>query len=167
MKSFSVYISEALDKPYPLKWVKPSWPGADLDQSAVAKTADGGKLTVFFEMVGTNDNLEYDINFTKANEGDDEEDPGTTLATGQGDEFRIMATVKKAIEEWWSKYGTKKKINKIRFQASKDPDDSLVKRRDVLYTRLAKQFANKTKYKLQIRKEQYAVIFILERPRNK
>jgi len=159
MLSFKIYVAEALNQPYPLKW-KTSDPD-EVEARAITKNRE---LNMYFSNVAsTGDAPIIDISFLTKNKG--EQGYGTMTATGQGDEFRVFATVKKAIEDWWKirKKLYKKEIDEIKFVASKDNDDA--KRRDVLYKRLGKEFAKKTGYNLTIHQAQYGVIFKLIRAR--
>ena len=90
--------------------------------------------------------------------------------TQDGDEFRIFATVKLAIAQWWKDAQSKKlPINKIVFSAAKD--DS--KGRSILYKRFASMFAQKIGYRIETKQEVVNVgidgneindVFILSNP---
>jgi len=155
MLSFKIYVAEALNQPYPLKW-KTSDPD-EVEARAITKNRE---LNMYFSNVAnTGDAPVIDISFLTKDIG--AQGWGTVKATGEGDEFRVFATVKKAVEDWWRirKKLYKKEIEEIKFVSSKHDEDA--KRRDALYKRLGKEFAKKTGYNLTIHQAQYGVIFRL------
>lgn len=164
MISFKIYVAEALDNPYPLKW-KTNNPD---EANAAARTKNAELLIYFSNLASTGDAPIVDISFLTKKPG--APGYGTMQATGEGDEFRVFATVKKAIEDWWKmrKKLYKKEIDEIKFVASKG-DDKDARRRDVLYKRLGKELAKKTGYNLIIQQASHGVIFrlITDKEKNK
>ena len=116
-------ISEALDNPYPFKWQY--------------LKREGGSRT----KIKLPDDTVLDINITEADYGyyDIEFSRGGTLKpTGDGDEFRIFATVVAAVTEWWNQLD-KENVREVYFSADKADG-----RRSKLYKRFAQMFSRKT-----------------------
>jgi len=116
-------ISEALDNPYPFKWEY--------------LKREGGSRT----KIKLPDDTVLDINITEADYGyyDIEFSRGGTLKpTGDGDEFRIFATVVAAVTEWWNQLD-KENVREVYFSADKADG-----RRSQLYKRFAQMFSKKT-----------------------
>ncbi len=116
-------ISEALDNPYPFKWEY--------------LKREGGSRT----KIKLPDDTVLDINITEADYGyyDIEFSRGGTLKpTGDGDEFRIFATVVAAVTEWWNQLD-KEDVREVYFSADKADG-----RRSQLYKRFAQMFSRKT-----------------------
>lgn len=146
MKIFEIThnISEALDNPYPINWVKL---GPHGDSKANVKLPDGSLLEIEFYLYDTG---MFDIIFKRGR---------SLTATGSGDEFRIFATVKSAIIQWWKQLD-KEGINQVTFSAAKADTDDDSKRRYILYKRFAKQFAQQSGWGLDTEEDTKQVNFI-------
>ena len=141
-------INEALDNPYPINWVKLGQHG---DSKANVKLPDGSLLEIEFYLFDTG---MFDIIFKRGR---------SLTATGSGDEFRIFATVKSAIVQWWKQLD-KEGINQVTFSAAKADTDKDSKRRYILYKRFAKQFAQQSGWGLDTEEDNKQVNFILKNP---
>lgn len=158
MKIKDVKINEALNQPYSWKWARRD------DEFSIGRAIlpDGRELNVSFHVDHNNQEL-YDISF----DVDDD-----TAATGGGDQFRIFATVVDIVEKWWNlnkdrPYGERPRwINfsseKLEMETGKEGS----KGRTKLYTRFAKQFAQKANLALEIDDQSNQVVFKLK-PRKK
>lgn len=124
--------NEAFNNPYPIDWGGSDDPESDR-WVGNSKLADGSLLTL---EIASFDPGEFQIDFYRK----DKTNVDTMKATGQGDEFRVFATVQKGILEWWESID-QDEVHRIEFSASKESDDS--ERRHKLYARFAKQWANK------------------------
>ena len=138
--------NEALDNPYPISW---SEKGPDI---YIANSQNDLEIFIADE----EDNGVWDISFMRSK---------SMRATQEGNEFRIFATVKLAIIQWWKDIQNKKlPVNKIVFSASKDDSDG----RSLLYKRFASMFAQKIGYRLEIRQEALGDdvndVFVLSNP---
>lgn len=145
MISFSKFVTEALNKPYPINWIiknKSAWiAGVKLDGKSNHNMNIG---------IQQNEPGSWNIMFTV---------DGKTEKTGMGDQFRIFATIKKAIEDWW-KYASENlgNMKSITFSADKSRDES----RTRLYKRFAKQFAKETGFTLDVIPDDSYDTFILK-----
>ena len=150
MKIYEV-ITEAFNDPYPVNWfqkTQEAWEGS-------AQLPDGSKL---FIDITEADIGYYTIEFSRS----DSKGMGATMkATGEGNEFRIFATVQAGILEWW-KSVDEDDVQKITFNASKQADDS--KNRYKLYARFAKQWASKIGWVATSREEDGSISFVLMKP---
>jgi dephospho-CoA kinase len=150
MKIYEV-ITEAFNDPYPVNWFQKTqevWEGS-------AQLPDGSKL---FIDITESDEGYYTIEFSRS----DSKGMGATMkATGEGNEFRIFATVQAGILEWW-KSVDEDDVQKITFNASKQADDS--KNRHKLYARFAKQWASKIGWVATSREEDGSISFVLIKP---
>lgn len=131
--SLNQFVSEALNNPYPINWIirnKKAWIA---DVKLGGKSNHGMKIGIDQTGPGL-----WNIIFTV---------DGKTEATGMGDQFRVFATMKKAIEDWWE-YASQNldNVKSISFSADKSRDES----RSRLYKRFASQFAKKTGFTLAI-----------------
>lgn len=144
-------ITEAFNDPYPVNWfqkTQEAWEGS-------AQLPDGSKL---FIDITESDEGYYNIEFSRS----DSKGMGATMkATGEGNEFRIFATVQAGILEWWQSVD-EDDVQKITFNASKQADDS--KNRYKLYARFAKQWANKIGWVATSREEDGSISFVLIKP---
>ena len=132
-------IKEALDNPYPIDWnlkKNNEWYGLAKDGEfhIQIKEFSPGYWSVLFRVGGS---LEK---------------------TNAGDQFRIFATAKQGIAEWWK--SKKTDVDGILFSADKILDNS----RATLYNRLAKQFATAIGYELEVSKGTKADIYNLKKP---
>tara|TARA_E500000178_G_C16399485_1_gene478012 strand:+ start:5 stop:514 length:510 start_codon:yes stop_codon:yes gene_type:complete len=147
MISFKQY-NEAFDNPYPIKWeyLKPT--GAS---SAIAKLDDGSALDIH---ISEDPDGIYEIEFAR---GSSKKNMGRT---GQGDEFRIFATVQAALLKWWGQLD-KTKARKITFYANKQDGN-----RSKLYKRFLKMWGTKSKWDIEVngRAKQGLVAYTLTNP---
>ena len=145
MKIFEVTkVSEAFDNPYPIKWLSLR---PDSSSSAKAKLDDGSELEIHF---ADDDAGYYDIEFLRS---------GSMKVSGEGDEFRVFATVQAAILEWW-KQADKKYVRAISFSADKGDNN-----RSKLYKRFAEMWAKKIKWQFKSDDGRRDVEFSLIRPK--
>tara|TARA_A100001035_G_scaffold255205_1_gene229606 strand:+ start:3182 stop:4804 length:1623 start_codon:yes stop_codon:yes gene_type:complete len=115
-------ISEALDNPYPVKWEYLRREGGS---RAKIKLPDDTVLDI---NITEADYGYYDIEFSRG---------GTLKPTGDGDEFRIFATVVAAVTQWWNQLD-KENVMQVYFSADKADG-----RRSQLYKRFAQMFSKK------------------------
>ena len=145
-------LNEAFNDPYPVNWfqkTQEAWEGS-------AQLPDGSKL--FIDITDEDGEGYYNIEFSRS----DSKGMGATMkATGEGNEFRIFATVQAGILEWWQSVD-EDDVQKITFNASKQADDS--KNRYKLYARFAKQWANKIGWVATSREEDGSISFVLIKP---
>ena len=145
--------NEAFNNPYPI-----DWGGSDDPEGGRwvgnSKLADGSLLTLEIAEI---DPGQIQIDFYRK----DKSNVDTMKATGQGDEFRVFATVQKGILEWWESID-QDEVQRIEFSASKESDDS--RNRHKLYARFAKQWANKIGWVATTGQVDDAVHFVLMRP---
>ena len=116
-------ISEGLDNPYPVNWEYLKRSGGS---RAKIKLPDGTVLDI---NITEADFGYYDIEFSRG---------GTLKPTGDGDEFRVFATVVAAVTEWWNQLD-KENVMQVYFSADKADG-----RRSQLYKRFAQMFSKKT-----------------------
>ena len=125
-------IQEAFDNPYPITWeyLKPT--GAS---SAIAKLDDGSALDIHIseDPAGI-----YEIEFAR---GSSKKNMGRS---GQGDEFRIFATVQAAMSKWWQQLD-KTSVKKITFYANKEDGN-----RARLYKRFLKIWGTKSEWEIDV-----------------
>ena len=138
-KQSDTQTNEALDNPYPIDWnlkTNNQWYGLAKDGEfhIQIKEFSPGYWSILFRVGGT---LEK---------------------TNAGDQFRIFATAKQGIAEWWK--NNKTNVDGIMFSADKILDSS----RATLYSRLAKQFATSIGYDLEVSKGTKADIYNLKKP---
>jgi hypothetical protein len=143
--------TESLDQPYPYRWGVQS----EDEWAARARTDSGAILDIRFEY-GDWDAI-WDIEFTLN---------GRYKATAAGDQFRIFATVVKAIKEWWKSTSAEGiPVNTIRFSADKlNNQTGKTGSREKLYNRFAQQFANSIGFTIQSRDNIDATDFELINP---
>ena len=144
-------ISESLDQPYPYRWGEQS----EDEWAARARTESGAILDIRFEY-GSWD-AQWDIDFLL--------DDGYE-ATAEGDQFRIFATVVKAIKEWWKSTSAEGiPVKTITFSADKlNNQTGKTGSRERLYSRFAQQFANSIGFTVQSRDNTDATKFELINP---
>lgn len=133
MISFKRFVTEALNRPYPINWVMKSKRAWIADVKLDGKSNHGMKIGIDQTGPGM-----WNIMFTV---------DGKTEKTGMGDQFRVFATVKQAIEDWWE-YASQNldNVKSITFSADKSRDES----RTRLYRRFAAQFAKETGLTLKV-----------------
>lgn len=140
-----VAFNEALDQPYPVRWSikdEHQWYGH-------AKEDD------FYNQIGIEIKAwlggRWNIRFNVGDKMD---------KTGEGDQFKIFATVKAAIQEWWNWASKNTEVNRISFSAEKIVDGS----RSKLYHRFAQQFARAIGYEMKVKPGRTADIFYIDKP---
>jgi len=127
-------INEVLNKPYNYVW---SGRGGN-DWLARAKLDDGTNLSIDFSRAP--DLTRWFISFER---------DGDMRATGQGDQFRIFATVVAATQDWWKQQvelnkerHPEERAREIIFTAeSPGTDKEAIASRIRLYDRFARRFA--------------------------
>ena len=126
--------NEALDQPYKLRWEK-----GDKDIDAIARMDDGKYLSIMFNKGFSQDTKEeaWSVEFYRDNSQE---------VTGEGDEFRVFATVLSAIQTFISDRvpGAKGKYkpNKVYFSASKEVEPGQnAQSRAGLYDSLVQRYA--------------------------
>lgn len=139
-------LSEALDQPYPVRWSVKN----DNEWYAHAKEDD------FYNQMGIeikdrNNSGHWSIRFKVGDKMD---------KTGEGDQFKIFATVKAAIQEWWNWASKNAQVDQITFSAEKIVDSS----RSKLYNRFAQQFARTIGYEFEVVSGRATDIFYLKKP---
>jgi len=124
--------NEAFDNPYPITWeyLKPTGPS-----SAIGKVEDGSALDIH---ISEDPDGIYEIEFAR---GQSDKNMGRS---GQGDEFRIFATVQTAMIEWWNQLD-KASVKKITFYANKEDGN-----RSRLYKRFLKIWGDKSEWDIEV-----------------
>lgn len=161
MKSFRQYLEEVFNKTYPytLKVTDERWSDEADDVVPVRydgkfKTKDGGKIDVMIVDHGTvfdDPKLGWQIDFTKNNELD---------ASGEGDEFVIISTVLRIIQD----FVTKENPKMFMFDAGKSGRGLRNKdTRSNLYKKLVKTFSGKIGYTYKFKEESDMTTFILSK----
>lgn len=142
----TVAFNESLDNPYPIRWSVKN----DNQWYGHAKEDD------FYNQIGIeisdkHNSGRWTIRFKVGEKMD---------KTGEGDQFRIFATVVDAVKEWWNWASEKAQVDQITFSAEKILDNS----RSKLYNRFAKQFANSIGYNFEVVSGRATDIFYLKKP---
>jgi hypothetical protein len=145
MLSLKRFVAEALNRPYPINWVMRGKRAWIADVKLDGKSNHGMKIGIDQFAPGA-----WNIIFTV---------DGKTEKTGMGDQFRVFATMKRAMEEWWE-YASQNldKVKSISFSADKSRDES----RTRLYRRFAAQFAKDTGFTLAVKRGENNDTFILK-----
>lgn len=152
----TVQLNELFDKPYPWKWKNKSpnhW-------NAEARLPDGKQLMVYITQPNPSGKVGcWEVQFRKNLELD---------ATGEGDQFKIFATVISVINTWWELRNDKVKGFRVReLEFSADKESSKTDGRTALYNRFAKQFAKKTNMYLEVTKNGSATFYTLKQRKKK
>lgn len=144
-------VTESLNSPAPWRWIDA------IEYEAVASIDAPDDLEV---QVVEHEPGEWVINFSREGRGGYH----TAIATGQGNEFKVFATVADIVMSWWNEVTHDGQIpDQIVFTASKQAGDSAS--RSKLYARLAKKFADKIGYFLAVNNNgEKRDVFILNRP---
>jgi hypothetical protein len=145
MKTFKQHITEAFDKPY--RWSKSQ--EDDTWSKYHAMTDAGDKLKVVFEKWSTGIvNIVFDID-------------GAVGITGEGDAFRVMATVLDIIKD----YVVNNEPESLRFTANKEEyfgqSSKEIQSREKLYNKMIDRFASKAGYKVKLDKNNYSTNYKL------
>jgi len=122
-------MAEAFDKPYSLKWEKSEY--GDID--ALAKLPDGSPLSIMFNLADMSEN-DWGVEFYRNNSQE---------VTGEGDAYRVFATVLTAIRQFIKK----KKPDTIFFTAVKEDDPT--GSREKLYDKLVQRYSTGLGYNLE------------------
>jgi|TARA_B110000240_G_scaffold193794_1_gene240234 hypothetical protein len=145
--SENINVQEAFDNPYPITWeyLKPT--GAS---SAIVKLDDGSDLDIHFseEPDGV-----YEIEF--ARDGSNKQ----MGRSGQGDEFRVFATVQAAISKWWGQLD-KTSAEQITFYANTQDGN-----RARLYKRFLQMWAKKSKWDIKSNDSGGIMSYTLNKPK--
>jgi hypothetical protein len=141
-------IAESLDNPYPFTWTVDE----EDEKLAVAEIDRGEKLEIIFEAF--DEEHAWEIVFKV---------DGLMSATDQGDQFRIFATVTKAVKEWLQQMvSSKQPLRQITFRAFKDDEDDISKEK--LYGRFAKRISDTIGFKFSKKDYGDEVAFYLDNP---
>lgn len=127
-------LNEAFDQPYPITWEE-----GDYDsQDALARLPDGHNLSINFNLESGGeygDEEEWHVEFWRNN---------SLEVTGEGDAYRIFATVMVAIQEFIAKENPER----VSFSASKEVEPGQNSQsRAKLYDRLVDRYARSWGYK--------------------
>ena len=145
--SENINVHEAFDNPYPITWeyLKPT--GAS---SAIVNLDDGSDLDIHFseEPDGV-----YEIEF--ARDGSNKQ----MGRSGQGDEFRVFATVQAAISKWWGQLD-KTSAEQITFYANTQDGN-----RARLYKRFLQMWAKKSKWDIKSNDSGGIMSYTLNKPK--
>jgi len=136
-------VQEAFDNPYPINWTNLQDAGGS---NAKVKLDDGGILDI---SITEADYGYYEIEFSKG---------GTLKPTGEGDEFRIFATVIAAIKQWWKQLD-KEEVMEIHFSAAVADGG-----RSKLYKRFANQWAQLIGWSMDFDEDPKTISFVLNNP---
>lgn len=146
MLTLNQFVAEALNNPYTINWIirgKRAWIA---DIKLDGKSNHGMKIGIDQSAGPGLWNIIFTID-------------GKTEKTGMGDQFRVFATVKKAIEEWWEYVSQNlDNVKSITFSADKSRDES----RTRLYKRFAAQFAKDTGFTLVVNQADNHDTFVLK-----
>lgn len=138
-------ITEAFSQPYALDWEESEY--GDID--AYTKLPDGTQLSIMFNK--DNDTDSWMVEFYRGNSQE---------VTGEGDAYKIFATVLEAIKEFISK----KDPEFIRFSATKDVEPGQnAQSRSKLYTTMVKRYANSLGYSVEISDQGSTTIYELSK----
>lgn len=151
MKTFSQYITELFDKPYPFKLKGKDvlfTTGEFLRYVTEIRLPDKTLLKIEISNMGSN---HWDLDFKR---------DGVFSKTGQGDQMKVFATVIAVLKEFIKL----KSPRRITFTAEKEnhkqTNDSS---RERLYNTLAKKFANEFGYSLRLTRSVIGTLFSLEK----
>ena len=132
-------VNEAFDNPYPYNWDSTQDRYAEFgNDSFLAKAEmDMGELMVMFTL--GKPGVSWTIDFAV---------DGAMDKTGDGDQFRIFATVVAVIKDWMANKVDLSKVTQIDFSSDKDgaAEDS----RSKLYKRFGQQLASKLGWNLEV-----------------
>lgn len=157
MLNFKEYITETSDKTY---HVIPAYHDSDYYRY-IFYTADGRRVNVSFtadpyiglDFDEMDENIYYPLTWEVAFTVDDK-----LSVTGEGDAFRIFATVIKAIEIW---YFSEKNIGELLFSAAREGKKPESRIR--LYRTMLKKFSKKRHFDIKEEDTMEGVIFTIRR----
>ena len=140
-------VQEAFNNPYPITWEYLNPTGAS---SGIVKLDDGSALDIHFseEPAGV-----YEIEF--ARDGSNKQ----MGRSGQGDEFRVFATVQAAISKWWGQLD-KTSAEQITFYANTQDGN-----RARLYKRFLQMWAKKSKWDIKSNDRGGIMSYTLNKPK--
>lgn len=144
-------LKETLNQPYSYEWIK-----KDTEKGrwvAVFDTSDGGKISFEADIFDAN-NDSWMIEFKKN---------GTYKATGDGDAFRIFATVVNLIEEFVNE--AKPNTLVIDSEKVKEGEKLIDGSRTKLYKVIMRKLSNSLGYKLDISNRMNYTTFVLSKPK--
>ncbi len=138
-------ITEAFTQPYPM-----SWEHGDESHDALVKLPDGSNLSIMFSMdYGAYGDEEWAVEFWRNNSQE---------VTGEGDAYRIFATVMEAIKEFIATEDPER----IRFSATKDVEPGQNSQsRSKLYTTMVKRYASSLGYEVEISEHGSSTVYEL------
>jgi len=144
--SENINVQEAFDNPYPITWEYLNPTGAS---SGIVKLDDGSALDIHFseEPAGV-----YEIEF--ARDGSNKQ----MGRSGQGDEFRVFATVQAAMLKWWEQLD-KTTARKITFYANKQDGN-----RARLYKRFLKMWGDESGWEIEVNAKSGLAAYSLTNP---
>lgn len=145
-QSTDTQTTEALDQPYPFRW---SVKNDDLWYGHAKE--DDFYNQIGIEIKDSTNSGRWTIRFNVGDKMD---------KTGEGDQFKIFATVKAAVQEWWKWASKNAQVNQITFSAEKIVDSS----RSKLYQRFAQQFARAIGYEMEVVSGRATDIFYIKKP---
>ena len=153
MKIADIRLVESLNQPAPWRWVTKSFN----EYEAHASIDHEDDLVIGF--IEENEE-QWEISFVRENHGGHH----TSIATGQGSEFKVFATVVDVITNWWNELSSDGyRPEAIYFTANKSAGDS--PRRAKLYSRFAQKFAAQIGYHMHVNTSGiYKDVFILSNP---
>jgi hypothetical protein len=135
-----LFLNEAFDQPYPVKWEK----GEFGDYDALATLADGTYLSIMFNR---EEDGEYQIEFHRNHSQE---------VSGEGDAQRVFATVLGAIQQFIKT----QQPERVRFSATKDDEDNS-QSRTKLYDRLVQRYASSWGYSVDISDYAGSTVYLL------
>lgn len=143
MTTFSEYLIESFDNPYPFNLRKIS----NESYVTIVNLPDKTRLIIRFKDIGD----KWDVTFSR---------DGAHDATGEGDQMRIFATVIAAIKEFINI--EEPKI--VEFEACKQNGDQYqTSSREKLYSRMVKRFSRSLGYTAETLQWSSCTIYILKR----
>ena len=141
------FVTEAFNSPYPI-----TWEHGDESHDALARLPDGSNLSIMFSLdYGEYGDEEWTVEFWRNNSQD---------VTGEGDAYRIFATVMTAIQQFIKT----QEPERMRFSATKDTDsgDRNLSRSN-LYTAMVRRYANSWGYQVDVSDYAGSTVYELSR----
>lgn len=141
------FLIEAFNAPYPI-----TWEHGDESHDALARLPDGSNLSIMFSLdYGEYGDEEWTVEFWRNNSQD---------VTGEGDAYRIFATVMTAIQQFIKI----QKPERMRFSATKDTDSGERNlSRSNLYTTMVRRYANAWGYQVDVSDYAGSTVYELSR----
>lgn len=140
-------LVESINRPYKYSWNKL----AEEHSQAVFNTDDG---RLFVIVISLDRAGECEIQFAQSTRDDSK-----MGKTGEGDPFRVFATVIAAVSEYFEKFGDN--INVLKFDAEKstNPKDTRANSREQLYKRMVNKYSPPGNWKRDIINQGWRTIF--------